>query len=50
MQARLLDLPGDAGLAAESTVLDLCEHPPRVLRRGAIGESELTSALAEIAA
>jgi tRNA A37 threonylcarbamoyladenosine synthetase subunit TsaC/SUA5/YrdC len=40
----------DAGQAAASTVVDVSEHPPRVLRWGAIGAERLESALAEIAA
>ncbi|MGH0032099.1 MAG: L-threonylcarbamoyladenylate synthase [Myxococcota bacterium] len=43
---RLLDVDDDAGQGRESTVLDLCASPPRVLRWGAIEEDDLNRALA----
>ncbi len=48
-EPRLLELPDDAGGGRESTVVDLCGPQPVVLRWGAIDESELATALEEIA-
>lgn len=48
-ELRLLELPDDAGGGRESTVVDLCAPQPVVLRWGAIDESELATALEEIA-